>query len=89
MESNYFLVKLRNLQGGNIQDYQNTAPIEPISEEKYLWLLIIDLLVFVGLSVYAYISSKRMEEERTNHEDFRYKFVKSLIVANGGKFVLI
>ena len=65
----------------NIEDHNIT---EPKREEKFLWLLIIDLLVFAGLSVNSYLSTRRMEKDGINVEDFRYKFMKSLIYANAG-----
>lgn len=56
--------------------------------EEHLWLLIIDLLVFAALTFTAYTSSKKMESEAVNPEDFRPKFIKGLIYANGSKFCL-
>jgi hypothetical protein len=78
-----FLSELRILQAST-NNPDVISNLEPKPEDYLLWLLIFDLLVFAGLSVYAYISSKRMEKEGTSTEDFRYKFMKSLIVANGG-----
>lgn len=54
--------------------------------EEYLWLLILDLLIFVGLTTTAYVSSKKMEGSTDNPDDFRPKFIKGLIYANGSKY---
>jgi hypothetical protein len=86
MASEFLISTLRQLQGANeLGEKDIEMTLEPKPENFLLWLLILDLLVFVGLSAYAYISSKRMEKEGTSAEDFRYKFMKSLIYANGGK----
>jgi hypothetical protein len=82
--SNLFISAFRQLQGSPDKTEVVVSNLEPHPENFLLWLLILDLLVFVGLSVYSYISSKRMEKEGTSPEDFRYKFMKSLIYANGG-----
>ena len=62
--------------------------MEKTTEDGYLWLLIIDLLIFIGLTIYAYTSSKKMEETNTSPDELRYKFMKSLIYANGSKISL-
>ncbi len=84
MSSNLFLSIYRRLQ-----QETNESPVEKHNEQSYLWLLIIDLLIFIGLTVYAYNSSKNMEESNANPEELRYKFMKSLIYANGGNYIII
>ena len=51
--------------------------------EGYLYLLVIDLLVFCSLTYTTYTSSKKLEREITNPEDFRLNFIKWLVLANG------
>ena len=51
--------------------------------EGYLYLLVIDLLVFCSLTYSTYTSSKKLERESLNHEDFRINFIKWLVLANG------
>jgi hypothetical protein len=80
MSSNTFLSILRNLQDKSISNESETH-----GEGSYLWLLIIDLIIFIGLTVYAYTSSQKMEETNANPDELRYKFMKSLIYANGSK----
>jgi cbb3-type cytochrome oxidase subunit 3 len=83
MSSTAFLSIFRNLQEDEIQ-----YPVELHDEGSFLWLLIIDLLIFIGLTFYAYTSSKKMEESNANPDELRYKFMKSLIYANGGKSII-
>ena len=51
--------------------------------EGYLYLLVIDLLVFCSLTYTTYTSSKKLEREIQNPEDFRLNFIKWLVLANG------
>jgi hypothetical protein len=53
--------------------------------EEYLWLLIVDLLIFIGLTATTYLSSKKLAQAATNPDDFRPKFIRGLVWANGGK----
>lgn len=53
--------------------------------EEYLWLLVVDLLIFIGLTVSTYLSSKKLAATTSNPDDFRPKFIKGLIWANGSK----
>lgn len=64
---------------------------DQFQHEEYLWLLIFDLLIFIGLALVSYSSSKKLKE-RAGHtpgastaEDFKPKFIKGLIYANGSK----
>lgn len=50
----------------------------------YLWLLILDLLIFIGLTIYAYMSWKKLEGTAVSADDFRPRFIRALIWANGG-----
>jgi hypothetical protein len=61
---------------------------------EYLWLLIIDLLIFVLLTVISYSSSQKLAarnklQSANSAEDFKPKFTKGLVYANGGKFIYI
>ena len=56
---------------------------------EYLWLLIFDLLIFMALTFISYSSSQKLAARtvvNTNAqaEDFKPKFIKGLIYANGG-----
>jgi hypothetical protein len=55
----------------------------------FLWLLILDLLIFIGLTVLSYQASLKIEENTQNSEDpnslNKLKFIKGLSYANGGK----
>ena len=55
----------------------------------YLWLLVIDLLIFIGLTSILYSSSKKLLPKggtaSSIADDFKPKFVKGLIYANGSK----
>lgn len=73
---------------GNINpdgSYEEEYALKDIHKD-YLWLLILDLLIFIGLTATAYISSKKMEGTMVNPDDFRQKFIKGLIYANGSKY---
>jgi hypothetical protein len=56
---------------------------------SYLWLIVIDLLIFIGLTVILYSSSKKLIQKNGTAnsiaDDFKPKFVKGLIYANGSK----
>lgn len=58
---------------------------------SYLWLLVIDLLIFIGLTAICYSSSKKLvQKSGTSNsiaDDFKPKFVKGLIYSNGGKII--
>ena len=71
------------------------AVIKP-SEElhgDYLWLLILDLLIFIGLTFISYQASLKISENTENSEDpnslNKLKFIKGLSYANGSKKFLI
>ena len=61
--------------------------------EDYLFLLIFDLIIFIGLTVTSYMSSQKLASRPTPQgtstaEDFKPKFIKGLIYANGSKYIL-
>ena len=78
----------KNLNSDLYLTSENPESIESVHNE-HLWLLILDLLVFVGLTFTAYSSSKKMEATTMNPDDFRPKFIKGLIYANGSKFIKV
>ena len=51
--------------------------------EGYLYLLVFDLLIFCSLTYTTYTSSKKIEKENLTPDDFRYNFIKWLVLANG------
>ena len=51
------------------------------NNSQYLWMLIFDLLIFFSLTLTSYTSSKRLKV--LNSDDFRLKFIKGLVLANG------
>jgi hypothetical protein len=59
------------------------------THSDYLWLLVIDLLIFIGLTATCYSSSQKLIQKQNSSnsiaEDFKPKFLKGLIYANGGK----
>ena len=72
------------------QTISNTTsrPLEQNPQNKYIWLLILDLIVFISLTVTTYYSSKKLKEsEQFNPDDFRAKFLQWLVVANGVRSV--
>jgi hypothetical protein len=92
--SNYFRILIDTIT----QNYdENTQVKDKFIEEltvknihdEYLGLLIINLLVFSGLTFTAYSSAKKMEATTTNPDDFRPKFIKGLIYANGCTILFI
>ena len=61
---------------------------ESTPQNKYTWLLILDLIIFISLTVTTYNSSKKLKEsEQFNPDDFRAKFLQWLVVANGVRSV--
>lgn len=60
---------------------------------SYLWLIVIDLLIFIGLTVILYSSSKKLIPKNGTAnsiaDDFKPKFVKGLIYANGSNYIKI
>lgn len=62
---------------------QEDTGVTDASSYKYGWLLIIDLLIFVGLTFVTYTSSQKIKADENNPDDFRPKFIKGLVVANG------
>ena len=56
---------------------------EENKNEGYLFLLVFDLLIFCSLTYTTYTSAKRLEKEVESPEEFRLKFIKWLVLANG------
>ena len=95
------LINLRNLESNKTQtemiipneELQGSIPTsQPIPGEEsssFLWLLIIDLLIFIGLSFRAYQSALKIEENIQDTEDpnvmNKLKFMKGLTYSNGSK----
>lgn len=57
----------------------------------YLWLLIFDLLIFLALTFISYTSVQKLASRNNANtqnasEEFKVKFIKGLLYANGGKF---
>ena len=88
-ESLFFLSSLRfillNNQAGNNNTNNDTMPFvsKENQNEGYLFLLLFDLLIFCSLTYTTYTSSKKIEKESLNPEDFRLNFIKWLVLANG------
>jgi hypothetical protein len=54
----------------------------------YLWLLIFDLLIFLGLAFTSYnllqkLNFKKTEKNMNSIEEFKHKFLTGLLYANG------
>ena len=88
-ESLFFLSSLRiillNNEPGNNNTNNDTLPFvsKENQNEDYLFLLLFDLLIFCSLTYTTYTSSKKLEKESLNPEDFRLNFIKWLVLANG------
>jgi hypothetical protein len=83
-----------NNTNSNTQALYDDGAYETDLEDKdihqdYLWLLILDLLIFIGLTFTSYSSSKKMMATNTNPDDFRPKFIKGLIYANGSTYIIL
>ena len=74
-----FELNQTNTTSPNITD----NPTEEPTANKYLWLLVFDLLIFISLTITTYTSSKKLNSEQENPDDFRPKFIKWLVLANG------
>ena len=54
--------------------------------QSFLWLLSIDLIVFVFLTWLSYSSSKKEQKKpinQTQFQDFKAKFIQGLVISNG------
>ena len=82
--SSFKNIILNNLLQNNVTN-NNTSPY--ISKENendgFLFLLLFDLLIFCSLTYTTYTSSKKLEKENLNPDDFRLNFIKWLVLANG------
>lgn len=79
------ILRILNAESDLYISSENPEAVDYVHDE-HLWLLILDLLVFIGLTFTAYTSSKKMESATMNPDDFRPKFIKGLIYANGSNF---
>ena len=69
----------------NLTTNTTSEEISEKKKQKFLWLLFFDLIIFISLTYTTYTSSKNLENEEQIDEnsDFRPKFIKWLVVANG------
>jgi hypothetical protein len=78
---------------GNIEYKDDTDFVQQLEDKEkhsdFLWLLVIDLLIFIALTATSYSSSKKLAAKASVTtsiaEDFKPKFIKGLIYANGSK----
>ena len=87
-ESLLYLITFKNIVLINYQyniSQNDTLPFisKENQNEGYLFLLLFDLLIFCSLTYTTYTSSKKLERESLNREDFRPNFIKWLVLANG------
>lgn len=85
-----------------LQSQEPLKPLETLDEEllaamtnnaaeeahaDFLWILILDLLIFIGLTAVSYQASLKIEEATEATEDpnslNKLKFIKGLTYANG------
>ena len=70
-----------------LHNITNNDTLPYVSKENendgYLFLLLFDLLIFCSLTYTTYTSSKKLERENLNPDDFRLNFIKWLVLANG------
>lgn len=100
---NYFL-SYRFLASADYVSSSNSLDEELIADQKnnndiiethgdFLWLLILDLLIFVTLTFISYQASKKISESTQISEDQnglnKLKFIKGLTYANGSKNIKI
>ena len=59
----------------------------------FLWILILNLLIFIGLTIVSYQASLKIAEATQTTEDpnslNKLKFIKGLAYANGSKIIVI
>ena len=66
-------------------DNNNLAP-DIDTHPDYIWLLTLDLLVFIFLTYLSYTSSKKEQKKQNLQfqiQDFRSKFINGLVISNG------
>jgi hypothetical protein len=66
-------------------DYSEDVALSLETHDEWLWLLILDLLIFCGLAVTSYMSSRKLQT--VNPDDFKPKFIRGLIYANGSTII--
>jgi len=99
---NYLLRFLANNSTASIEDENDFGKINlgPDNLDKehrhseFLSLLIIDLIIFMGLTFTSYSSSQKLSsrskaQTATASEDFKPKFIKGLVYANGSTIFII
>jgi len=74
-------------------DY-NFPKLDSNKHTDYLWLLIFDLLIFLGLTFISYTSVQKLVSKNNGNtsnasEEFKVKFIKGLLYANGGNLYFI
>ena len=70
-------------------DTQDPSSLPGSTNEKgndYLWLLSVDLLVFIFLTYLTHLSSKKESKNQNfqfHFQEFRSKFIQGLVISNG------
>ena len=86
---NLTIFLLKSFQENNtnytLNNNTNDDPYESEENENegYLYLLLLDFFIFCSLTYTTYTSSKKLDKEGINPDDFRPKFIKFLVLANG------
>jgi hypothetical protein len=92
MSPNMFSIFQNIFLVNDTSNITNNDTIPYVSEENknegYLYLLIIDLIIFFGLTYTTHSASKSLEAKKEQNEvpaliDFRKNFIKLLVLANG------
>ena len=87
----YQIMSFNNsILSSNITNITNNIPNNDTSpyiskeneNEGYLYLLVIDLLIFSSLTYKTYITSKKQELQIDNSEDFKASLIKWLVISN-------
>ena len=88
--NSYYIVSLFHnilINADNSSNITNNDTSPYISKENqnegYLYLLVLDLLIFCSLTYTTYSSSKKLETENLSPDNFRVNFIKWLVLANG------
>ena len=88
--NSYYIISLFHnilINADNSSNITNNDTSPYISKENqnegYLYLLVLDLLIFCSLTYTTYSSSKKLETENLSPDNFRVNFIKWLVLANG------